>query len=236
MEDQDEGSRDRIDPVTGIVTGETSEDGLDREDSPEQRDTGASGPFTVISNSLSLIGALTGLILLPIALSELAPNNSLFSEIIPTMIQAWVALAIFIVLGGSFRIFGGRLYRIFEPIIVPGKGQKREKKAVSISERVSNWYSSFKSKWLAAPNNISMAVSSAWRGRERGLAIFAGVFLSSLVITTVLAYAVGLNQAFFAFSLEGDEFDAKVDFQSDPDGSWAGRTNDSAAWSPSAMS
>ena len=132
MEDQDEGSRDRIDPVTGIVTGETSEDGLDLEDSPEQRDTRTTGPFTVISNSLSLIGAITGLILLPIALSELAPNNSLFSEIIPTMIQSWVALAIFIVLGGSFRIFGGRLYRILEPIIVPGKGLKRERKAVSI--------------------------------------------------------------------------------------------------------
>ena len=51
---------------------------------------------------------------------------------------------------------------------------------------------------LAVPNNISMALKSAWRARERGLAIFAGVFLSSLVITTVLAYAVGLNQGFFS--------------------------------------
>ena len=141
MEDQDEGSRDRIDPVTGIVTGETSEAGLGQEDSPEQRDTGTFAPFTVISNAFSLISALTGLILLPIALSELAPNNSLFSEIIPTMIQSWVALAIFIVLGGSFRIFGSRLYRIFEPIIVPGKGQKRERKEISASERLSDWLS-----------------------------------------------------------------------------------------------
>ena len=156
--------------------------------------------------------------------------ESLLTKVLPTMLQSWVALAIFIVFLISGRRFGGLVYKLIEPIIVPGKGQKREREPYSIGEITSNWYQNFQSRWLAAPNNISMAVSSAWRGRERGLAIFAGVFLSSLVITTVLAYAVGLNQAFFAFSLEGDEFDAKVDFQSDPDGSWQGRTNDSTAW------
>ncbi len=156
--------------------------------------------------------------------------ESLLTKVLPTMLQSWVMLAFFIVFVISSKRFGGLLYRIIEPIIVPSKGQKRDKTPFSMSDMATNWYRSFRSTWLAAPNNISMAISSAWRGRERGLAIFAGVFLSSLVITTVLAYAVGLNQAFFAFSLEGDEFDAKVDFQSDPDGSWAGRTNDSAVW------
>ena len=41
---------------------------------------------------------------------------------------------------------------------------------------------------LDLPSNTRMAAESAWRGRERGLAIIAGVFLASLVITTVLAY------------------------------------------------
>ena len=156
--------------------------------------------------------------------------ESLLTKVLPTMLQSWVVLALFIVFVISSRRFGGLIYKVIEPIIVPGKGQKRDREPFSFGEMTSNWYQSFQSRWLAAPNNISMAISSAWRGRERGLAIFAGVFLSSLVITTVLAYAVGLNQAFFAFSLEGDEFDAKVDFQSDPDGSWDGRTNDSAVW------
>ena len=156
--------------------------------------------------------------------------ESLLTKVLPTMLQSWVMLAFFIVFVISAKRFGGVLYRLIEPIIVPSKGQKRDKTPFSMTDMATNWYRSFRSRWLAAPNNISMAISSAWRGRERGLAIFAGVFLSSLVITTVLAYAVGLNQAFFAFSLEGDEFDAKVDFQSDPDGNWAGRTNDSAVW------
>ena len=43
------------------------------------------------------------------------------------------------------------------------------------------------------PSDLSTAIRSAWRGRERGLAVFAGVFLASLVITTVFAYGVGLS-------------------------------------------
>ena len=44
-----------------------------------------------------------------------------------------------------------------------------------------------------APENIRLASQSAWRGRERGLAVVAGVFLASLVITTVIAYGIGLS-------------------------------------------
>ena len=156
--------------------------------------------------------------------------DSLITKVLPTMLQAWISLAIFIVFVLSMNRFGSFLYSLIRPIIEPGKGQKKDKIEFSMEGMLRGWGQSFRSRWLAAPNNISMAVKSAWRGRERGLAIFAGVFLSSLVITTVLAYAVGLNQAFFAFSLEGDEFDAKVDFQSDPDGEWKGRTNDSMVW------
>ena len=49
------------------------------------------------------------------------------------------------------------------------------------------------------PDNLRLASIGAWRGRERGMAVFAGVFLASLVITTVLAYGVGLSQVFFLF-------------------------------------
>ena len=66
------------------------------------------------------------------------------------------------------------------------------------------------------PDNLRLAVLGAWRARERGMAVFAGVFLSSLVITTVLAYGVGLSQAFFEGFLEVNVFDAKVEFNKEP--------------------
>ena len=77
------------------------------------------------------------------------------------------------------------------------------------------------------PDNLRLAALGAWRGRERGMAVFAGVFLSSLVITTVLAYGVGLSQAFFEGFLEVNAFDAKVEFNKAPaDGTegWSNNT------------
>ena len=46
-------------------------------------------------------------------------------------------------------------------------------------------------KIVELPSSLRLAAQGAWRGRERGLAVIAGVFLASLVITTVLAYGVG---------------------------------------------
>ena len=80
------------------------------------------------------------------------------------------------------------------------------------------------------PDHLLMAAKSAWRGRERVLAVFAGVFLASLVITTVLAYSVGLSSAFLQNSLDNDVFDVKVDFAEDPGPDSEGRTNDSVLW------
>ena len=53
-------------------------------------------------------------------------------------------------------------------------------------------------------------------GKERGLAVITGVFLSSLVITTVLAYGVGLSQLFFEESLKSEPFDAKIEYAREP--------------------
>ena len=75
------------------------------------------------------------------------------------------------------------------------------------------------------PDFLRLAAIGAWRGRERGMAGFAGVFLSSLVITTVLAYGVGLSQAFFEGFLEINVFDAKVEFNDEPN------YNDLDGWS-----
>ena len=49
-------------------------------------------------------------------------------------------------------------------------------------------FNSMMQKTRDLPDNIRLAALSAWRGKERGMAVFAGVFLASLVITTVLSY------------------------------------------------
>jgi len=85
---------------------------------------------------------------------------------------------------------------------------------------------SFRQRLRDLPDNLRLAGLSAWRGRERGLAVVAGVFLASLVITTVLAYGVGLSQIFFAESLENEPFDAKIEFSDKPGNNITGRTND----------
>ncbi len=81
---------------------------------------------------------------------------------------------------------------------------------------------------ISFPDNIIMAAKSSWRGRERVLAAFAGVFLASLVITTVLAYSVGLSSAFLQGALENDVFDAQITFDEDPGKDF--RTNNSLLW------
>ena len=81
-------------------------------------------------------------------------------------------------------------------------------------ERVDNL--PMKTRLMSLPDNLVMAAKSSWRSRERVLAVFAGVFLASLVISTVLAYGVGLSQAFLQYSLQEEIFDAKVDFSEGP--------------------
>ena len=71
-------------------------------------------------------------------------------------------------------------------------------------------------KVTETPGQLRLAGLSAWRGKERGLAVIAGVFLATLVITTVLAYGVGLSQLFFEESLSNEPFDAKIEYTSSP--------------------
>jgi ABC-type antimicrobial peptide transport system permease subunit/uncharacterized protein YjbI with pentapeptide repeats len=78
------------------------------------------------------------------------------------------------------------------------------------------WFKEQVRKGRDIPDRLRLATLGAWRGRERGLAVVAGVFLASLVITTVLSYGVGLSQIFFQESLESEPFDAKIEFRKAP--------------------
>ena len=72
----------------------------------------------------------------------------------------------------------------------------------------------FKDRIASFPDATRIAVLSAWRGRARGAAVFSGVFLASLVITTVLAYGSGLMSAFLEEGTTGEEYDYRVQFHS----------------------
>ena len=76
--------------------------------------------------------------------------------------------------------------------------------------------SRIKHRIFELPSRLRLAGQGAWRGKERGLAVITGVFLSSLVITTVLAYGVGLSQLFFEESLKSEPFDAKIEYGRTP--------------------
>ena len=78
------------------------------------------------------------------------------------------------------------------------------------------------------PDRTRLALLSAWRGRSRGLAVFTGVFLASLVITTVLVYGSGLMQIFFIKSFNDEQYDFRMDFHADKGGK--GRTTDVTLW------
>ena len=82
-----------------------------------------------------------------------------------------------------------------------------------------------------APDQLRLAGLAAWRGKERGLAVFAGVFLASLVMATVIGYGAGLSQIFLQEGLKNEVFDAKIDFDEKPNENNTGRTNDSSLWS-----
>ena len=51
-------------------------------------------------------------------------------------------------------------------------------------------FAKFQNRVMELPIKLRLAAQGAGRGKERGLAVITGVFLSSLVITTVLAYGV----------------------------------------------
>jgi len=109
------------------------------------------------------------------------------------------------------------------------EGESRKNKFGSVPRNIAPT-ATLREVFEAFPDVMIMAAKGAWRGRERVLAVFAGVFLSSLVITTVLAYSAGLSLAFLQVTLESEVFDAKIDFADDPGGNSEGRTNDSVVW------
>ena len=95
-----------------------------------------------------------------------------------------------------------------------------------ISEKIVNLFDKIRS----LPSTLPIVSQRVWRGRERAIAVIAGVFLASLVITTVFAYGNGLSKAALKEGIDDLLFDGKVDFREDPGEYNIGRTNDSEVW------
>ena len=95
--------------------------------------------------------------------------GSLFSEIIPTMVIAWIFVIFLIVFFKFGNTARRRFFGLIEPLIKPEKKLASEKEEFSLDTFFINWYHSFRATWLSAPNNIRLALQSAWRGRELSL-------------------------------------------------------------------
>tara|TARA_B100000029_G_scaffold448642_1_gene471280 strand:+ start:1485 stop:5267 length:3783 start_codon:yes stop_codon:yes gene_type:complete len=95
-----------------------------------------------------------------------------------------------------------------------------------ISEKIVNLIDKIRS----LPSTLPAVSQRVWRGRERAIAVIAGVFLASLVITTVFAYGNGLSKAALKEGIDDLLFDGKVDFREDPGEYSVGRTNNSEVW------
>ena len=56
-------------------------------------------------------------------------------------------------------------------------------------------------------DNLLISVRSAWLSRNRGFAVFAGVLLSTLVLTAILAYGTSLSQIAMQETIKNISYD-----------------------------
>ena len=80
-------------------------------------------------------------------------------------------------------------------------------------------------------DNFVIGTRSAWLARGRGFAVFSGVLLSTMVLSTVLAYSAGLGQVAMQESIKEVLFDAMIQFKNEPGYKPESRTNDVAEFS-----
>ena len=80
-------------------------------------------------------------------------------------------------------------------------------------------------------DNFVIGTRSAWLARGRGFAVFSGVLLSTVVLSTVLAYSVGLGQVAMQESIKEVLFDVMIQFKNEPGYKPESRTNDVAEFS-----
>ena len=66
------------------------------------------------------------------------------------------------------------------------------------------------------PASLRLCCRALGEGGNEGWPSSPNAFLASLVITTVLAYGVGLSQLFFEESLKSEPFDAKIEYARTP--------------------
>jgi len=80
-------------------------------------------------------------------------------------------------------------------------------------------------------DNFFIGARSAWLARGRGFAVFSGVLLSTVVLSTVLAYSSGLGQVAMQESIKDVLFDVMIQFKNEPGYKLKSRTNDVAEFS-----
>ena len=83
--------------------------------------------------------------------------NTLFSEVIPTMIISWILVMISI----AFIKVGIKRFRLFKLSLTILSDPNLNFEKRSWRERIYGWQESFGQNILAAPNNLRLAIQSA---------------------------------------------------------------------------
>lgn len=79
--------------------------------------------------------------------------------------------------------------------------------------------------FASTADNLLISVRSAWLSRNRGFAVFAGVLLSTLVLTAILAYGTSLSQIAMQETIKNISYDGVVYFKNEPDYKSGSRTS-----------
>lgn len=89
--------------------------------------------------------------------------ESLISDVIPNIIVSWLLLLVII---GLAHLMGNGL-KILRNIAKNASNPNAVSEPFSLDSWLRNWFFGLKTSVLSAPNNISMAIKSAWRARKR---------------------------------------------------------------------
>ena len=74
-------------------------------------------------------------------------------------------------------------------------------------------------------DNFFIGARSAWLAKSRGLAVFSGVLLSTVVLSAILSYSNALGQVAMQESIKDVLYDALITFKNEPGFQTESRTN-----------
>ena len=84
---------------------------------------------------------------------------------------------------------------------------------------------------LSITDNFFISARSVWLVPGRGFAVFAGVFLATVVLIAILAYGVALGQVAMQDTIKNVSYDGLIHFKNEPGYAPGSRTDSADSFS-----